>query len=118
MNSVYLKKMLVTQSCHSLFSTPWTVTHQAPLSMEFSRQEYWNRLPFGSPGDLPDSGMEPESPALKADSLPSEPPGKPNSYLVLCKVSIENCGHVKWALIIDPVKNIHAASTCLGSNSL
>ena len=92
MNSSYLKKMLVTQSCHSLFSTPWTVTHEAPLSLEFSRQEYWNRLPFPSPGDLPDSGMELESPELKADSLPSEPPGKPNSYLVLCKVSIENCG--------------------------
>ena len=58
-----------------LFVTPWTVAHQAPLSMEFSRQEYWNGLPFPSPGDLPNPGIEPESPALQADALPSEPPG-------------------------------------------
>ena len=53
--------------------TPWTIAHQAPLSMEFSRQEYWNGLPFSSPGDPPDPGMEPGSPTLQADSLPSEP---------------------------------------------
>ena len=47
--------------------------------MEFSRQEYWSGLPFPSPGDLPDPGIEPGSPALQVDSLPSEPPGKPNS---------------------------------------
>ena len=47
-----------------LFATPWTVAHQAPLSMEFSRQEYWSGLPFPSPGDLPDPGIEPRSPAL------------------------------------------------------
>ena len=45
-----------------LFATPWTIAHQAPLSMEFSRQEYWSRLPFASPGDLPDPGIEPLSP--------------------------------------------------------
>ena len=56
--------------------TPWTVAGQAPLSMEFSRQEYWSGLPFSSPGDLPDPGIEPGCPALEADSLPSEPPGK------------------------------------------
>ena len=49
--------------------------------MEFSRQEYWSGLPFPSPGDLPDPGIEPESPALQADSLPSEPPGKPTAIL-------------------------------------
>ena len=59
-----------------LFATPWTVAYQAPLSMGFSRQEYWSGLPFPSPGDLPDSGIEPRSPALQADALPSEPPGK------------------------------------------
>ena len=64
-----------------LFATPWTVARQAPLSMEFSRQEYWSALPFPSPGDLPDPGIEPWSPALQADSLPSEPPGKPISIL-------------------------------------
>ena len=56
--------------------TPWTVAHQAPPSTEFSRQEYWSGLPFPSPGDLPNSGTEPGSPALQADSLQSEPPGK------------------------------------------
>ena len=55
-----------------LFATPWTVAHQAPLSMEFSRQEYWSGLPFPSPGDLPDMGIEPGSPTLQADALPSE----------------------------------------------
>ena len=55
--------------------TPWAVACQAPLSKEFSRQEYWSELSFPSPGDLPDSGMEPRSPVLQVDSLPSEPPG-------------------------------------------
>ena len=58
--------------------TPWTVTYQAPPSMEFSRQEYWSGLPFPSPGDLPDPGIKPGSPALEADALTSEPPGKPS----------------------------------------
>ena len=62
-----------------LFATPWTVAHQAPLSMGFSRQEYWSGLPFPSPGDLPDPGIKPRSPALQADALTSEPPGKPSS---------------------------------------
>ena len=56
-----------------LFVIAWTVACQAPLSMEFSRQEYWSGLPFLSPGDLPDPGIKPVSPALKADSLLSEP---------------------------------------------
>ena len=60
-----------------LFATPWTVAHQAPPSMGFSRQEYWSGLPFPSPGDLPDPGIEPRSPTLQADALTSEPPGKP-----------------------------------------
>ena len=51
-----------------LFGTPWTIAHQAPPSMEFSRQEYWSGLPFPSPGDLPDPGIEPRSPALWADT--------------------------------------------------
>ena len=62
-----------------LFAAPWTVAHQAPPSMGFSRQEYWSGLPFPSPGDLPNSGIEPRSPVLQADALTSEPPGKPNS---------------------------------------
>ena len=60
-----------------LFVTPWTVAYQAPLSMRFSRQEYWSGLLFPSPGDLPDPGIEPGSPELESDALTSEPPGKP-----------------------------------------
>ena len=59
-----------------LFATPWTVAYQAPPSMGFSRQEYWSGLPFPSPGDLPDPGIEPGSPAFQAEALTSEPPGK------------------------------------------
>ena len=58
-------------------ATCWTVANQAPLSMEFPRQKHWSGLPFPSPGDLPDPGIEPGSPTLQADALPSEPPGKP-----------------------------------------
>ena len=60
-----------------LFATLWTVAYQASPSMGFSRQEYWSGLPFPSPGDLPNPGIEPGSPALGADALTSEPPGKP-----------------------------------------
>ena len=59
-----------------LFVTPWTVDHQPPLSIRFSRQEYWSGLPFSPPGDLPNPGTEPKSPvssALQANSLPTEP---------------------------------------------
>ena len=62
-----------------LFVIPWTLACQTPLSLGFFRQEYWSRLPFPSPGDLPDPGIKPASPvspALKADSLPTEPLGK------------------------------------------
>ena len=58
-----------------LFVTLWTVAYQASLSMGFSRQGYWSGLAFLSPGDLPNPGVEPESPPLQADALPSEPPG-------------------------------------------
>ena len=57
-----------------IFVTPWTITYQAPLTMGFSRQEYWSGLPFPSPGDLPNPGIELRSPVLQADALPSEPP--------------------------------------------
>ena len=93
-----------------LFATPWTVAYQAPLSMVFSMQEYWSGLPFPSPGDLPDPGIEPRSPALYADALPSEPPKKSTwakkhfkqsitkdekikLYYLLCSIwKQENCG--------------------------
>ena len=62
---------LVAKSCPTL-ETPWNAACQAPLSMGFSRQEYWSGLPFPSPGDLPDQGIKPRSPAFQADSLPTE----------------------------------------------
>ena len=62
-------------SCVQLFGIPWTVAHQAPPSMGFSRQEYWSGLPFPSPGNLPDPGIKPKSPTLQADALTSESPG-------------------------------------------
>ena len=65
-------------------ATPWTIAYQAPLSMGFSRQEYWNGLPFPSPGDLPNPGIEPKSPSLQAEALTSEPPGKKAKCVKLC----------------------------------
>ena len=72
-------------SCVRLFATPWTVAHQAPPSMGFSRQEYWHGSPLPSPGDVPDPGIEPRSPALEVDALTSEPPGK--------NIQTNNCTH-------------------------
>ena len=70
-----VKKVKVRSLSHvQLFVTPWTVAYQAPLSMGFSSQEYWSGLPFPPPGDRPNPGIEPRSPALQADALPSEPP--------------------------------------------
>ena len=82
-------KVLVAQLCLTLCD-PVNCFHQAPLSMEFSRQEYWSRLPFPSPGDLPDPGIEPGSPALQADSLLSEQPTVSLWYFVtqLLKTSL------------------------------
>ena len=77
-----------------LFATPWTLAYQTPQSMEFSRQEYWSGLPFPSPGDLPNPGIEPRSPALQADALLSEPPGKPDSSLG---------GLKSWVKSVSPV---------------
>ena len=65
-----------------LFETLWTVAHQTPLSMVFSRQEYWSGLPCPLPGDLPNPGIKPRSPILQANSLPPEPPGKPKNTAV------------------------------------
>ena len=69
-------KVLAARLC--LTAAPWTVACQAPESVELSSQEYWGGLPFLSPGELPNPGIEPGSPAVQADSLPSEPPGKPS----------------------------------------
>ena len=64
--------------------TLWTVAGQPPLSMGFSRQEYWSGFPFPSPGDLPNLGIKPESPELQVDSIPSEPPGKTPCIYIIC----------------------------------
>ena len=73
-----------------LFVTPWSVAHQAPLSMGFPWQEYWSGLPCTPPGDLPNPGIELGSPALQADSLPAESPGKPKNTGV-GKLSLFQC---------------------------
>ena len=78
--------MLVTKSCPTLWD-PWTTAHQAPLSMKYSGQAYWNGLPFPSPGDLSEQGIKATSPALQADTLSSEPQGKPPKYTILCLVT-------------------------------
>ena len=84
----------VSHSVVSDFTNPWTIARQAPLSMEFSRQEYWRRLPFPSVGNLPNPGIEPDSPALQADSLPSEPPGKPFQVLKPLQSKKTLTGHI------------------------
>ena len=80
--------VLVAKSCLALLD-PMDCSRQAPLSMGFPRQEYWSGLPFPLPGDLPDPGIKPRSSALQADTLPSEPPGKPLtasvSLFLFCK---------------------------------
>ena len=73
-----------------LFATPWTEAHQAPLSMGFSRQEYWSGLPFPSPGNLPYPGIEPRSPTLQADALTSEPRGKWKGWDNITVVPLKN----------------------------
>ena len=73
---VYIRSEVNSLSHVRLFATPWTVAYRAPPSVGFSRQEYWSGLPFPSPEDLPNPGIKPGSPALQADALPSEPPGK------------------------------------------
>ena len=91
-------------SCVQLFANPWTVTHQAPLSMGFSRQEYWNGLPCPSPRDLSNPVIKLVSPVLWADSLRSKPPGKPQTWSFIATIqdrmcvtcyNVEECS-IKW----------------------
>ena len=95
-------KVLVTKSCLTLCNPMDCVAHQAPLSMGFSRQECWTGLPCPSPGDLPHPGIEPRSPALKANSLSPEPPGKPlgtesGAMLAVMSEKTETVRVVFWA---------------------
>ena len=78
-----------------LFVTSWTVAHQAPLSMGFSRQEHWSGLPFPSPGDLPNPGIEPRYPALQAGSFPSESSEKPSIMKMPFRFH-RTCGFDPW----------------------
>ena len=104
-------------SCVQLFVTLWTVACQAPLSMGFSRQEYWSGLPFPSPGDLPDPGIEPRSPALQADALTSEPRGKPfhsfmkapYNYCISIYFSFYFCWYLLYVFRYLHVSRIHAS---------
>ena len=98
-------------------ATPWTVADQAPLSMGFSRQEYWSGLPFPSPGNLLDPGIEPGSPALQADSLPSEPAGKRTKVKVKVVQSCQTLrphGFSPWS---SPGQNIGVGSLSLFQGS-
>ena len=79
-----------------LLVTPWTAAYKAPPSMGFSRQEYWSGLPFPSPGDLPDPGIKPRSPALQADTLVSEQPGKPLPVGVACAFQAQASAHLMY----------------------
>ena len=100
-----------------LFVIPWTVAHQAPPSMGFSRQDYWSGLPCPSPGDLPHPGIKPRSPTLQADALTSEPPGKPKIRKFkmfrsntdrLPWVVFWTVGHMKWALFVALIMFPHS----------
>ena len=88
--AVIVKVKVKSLSRVQLFATPWTVAYEASPSTECSRQEYWSGLPFPSPGYLPNPEIEPESPALQADVLPSEPPGKPGTGNPLQYPRLEN----------------------------
>ena len=85
-SSMKVKVKVKSLSRVRLFVTTWTVAYQTPPSMGFSRQECWSGLPFPSPRDLPDPGIEPRCPTLQADALPSEPPGKPGFSILPSKV--------------------------------
>ena len=101
-----MKVKVKSLSCVRLFATPWTVGGQAPPSMEFSRQEYWSGLPFPSPGDLPNSGIEPGSPALQADALLFEPPlvGGQLLYNTVWKLWI-SCADAHTPSLLSPTAN-------------
>ena len=92
-NVIVQLKVLVAQSCLTLCD-PLGVACQTPLSVEFSRQEYWSGQPLPSPGDLPDPGIKPGSPSLQVDSLPAEPPGKPQ-YVVMAPKQIQRNWYIQ-----------------------
>ena len=82
-------------------ATPWTVAYHAPPSMGFSRQEYWSGLPFPPLGDLPNPGIEPQSPTLQTDALPSEPPGKLYVLAIVNSAAMNNGIHVSFSILVS-----------------
>ena len=84
--------------CVQLFATSWIIAHQASLSVEFSRQEYWSGLPFSSPGDLPNPGIKPRSPALQVDSLLSEPQGKTKVKVKVAQLCQTHCDPMDYTV--------------------
>ena len=97
-----------------LFETPWTIAYQAPPSMGFSRQEYWSGVPFPSPGFFPNPGIEPGSPALSADALPSELPLNELGNPDLCVSFFTVIFAVLWCSGTEP--DISRRSACNLSN--
>ena len=96
-----VSRSVVLTLCDPHGATMWPPRdHQAPLSVDFSRQEYWSWYPFSSPGDIPNSGIEPRSPTLQVDSLPSEPPGKP----INCKPNVIKLYFLESKSFIDTLK--------------
>ena len=108
------------------FATPWTVVHQASLSMGFPRQEYWSNLPFPSPGNLPNPGSEPTSPALADGVFTTEPPGKPLALLVeadkLSAQKLSQMGSVQPAVLcwfsLCPPFFFFALARCFGPSQM
>ena len=99
--------------------TPGTVARQVPLSVRFPRQEYWSGLPFPSPGDLPDPGIKPGSPALQMDSVPSEPPGYPCAYFHLIKKKkIPDFERTLLSFFLDSFETVLREITVFSQDSL
>ena len=106
---IHMKVKVLDIQFIRVFVTHWTIASQASWSMGFSRQEYWSRWPFPSPGDLPYPGIKPKSPALQADSLQSESPGKCINYTFVCMyVYIYIYIYIKYSLVAQMVKNLPA----------
>ena len=104
-----------------LFATPWTVAYQAPPSMGFSRKECWSGLPLPSPGDPPDPGMEPKSPTLQTDALPSEPQRScPLCLVLFCTVMPKDLrsNAIKWNCNHFGICFKHQNPVCLESKPL
>ena len=87
------------------FAITWTIADLAPLPMGFSRQEHWSGLPFPSPGDLPSPGIEPRSPAMQADYLLSEPPGKPANFNTNWQLSSTSTHIKSWAATVADLQH-------------